>query len=76
LHDQGKKHWNLFRTDARQSQNIPLAAGKHRIRVRVRSTLDEYVQSAVVVGSFSKDHPTILQINFERQGNAMHLTLR
>jgi eukaryotic-like serine/threonine-protein kinase len=76
LRDQGKKRWNLFRTDARESQTIPVAAGAHRIRVRVRSTPDKYVQSAVVVGSFSKDHPTILQINFERQGNAMHLTLR
>jgi len=28
------------------------------------------------LGSFSKDHPAILQINFERQGKAMRLALR
>jgi serine/threonine-protein kinase len=76
LRGQTKKHWNPFRTDTRENETIPLAAGKHRIRVRVRSTPDKYVQSADVVGTFTKTQPTILQINFERQGNAMHLALR
>jgi hypothetical protein len=42
----------------------------------VRSTPENYEQSASIMGSFSKDHPEILQINFERQGKAMRLALR
>jgi serine/threonine protein kinase len=76
LRGQIKKHWNPFRVDVRETETVRLAAGKHRILVRVRSTPDKYEQSATILGSFVKDHPTILQINFERQGKAMRLALR
>jgi eukaryotic-like serine/threonine-protein kinase len=76
LRGQIKKHWNPFRVDVRETETVRLAAGKHRILVRVRSTPDKYEQSAAILGSFAKDHPTILQINFERQGKAMRLALR
>jgi len=76
LRGQIKKHWNPFRMDVREAQTVRLPAGTHRILVRVRSTPDKYDQSATVLGSFSKDHPAILQINFERQGKAMRLALR
>lgn len=71
-----KKHWNLFRTDVRETESVRLAAGQHRLLVRVRSAPEKYEQSASILGSFAKDHPTTLQINFERQGNAMRLALR
>jgi len=76
LRGQDKKHWNPFRMDVRETQTVRLAAGKHLIQVRVRSPRDKYEQSAAIWGSFAKDHPTILQINFERQGKAMRLALR
>lgn len=76
LRGQVKKHWNPFRTDVRETETVRLTAGKHRILVRVRSTPDNYEQSASILGSFAKDHPAILKINFERQGNAMRLALR
>ncbi len=76
LHGQVKKHWNPFRTDVRETETVRLTAGKHRILVRVRSAPDKYEQSATILGSFAKDHPAILKINFERQGNAMRLALR
>ena len=76
LRGQIKKHWNPFRTDARETESVLLPSGKHRILVRVRSTPDQYEQSASILGHFTKDHPAILQINFERQGNAMRLALR
>jgi serine/threonine protein kinase len=76
LRGQIKKHWNPFRMDVRETETVRLAAGKHRLRVRVRSTRDKYEQSAAIFGSFTKDHPTILQINFERQGKTMRLELR
>jgi hypothetical protein len=76
LRGQVKKHWNPFRTDVRETETVRLTAGKHRILVRVRSAPDKYEQSATILGSFAKDHPAILKINFERQGNAMRLALR
>ena len=76
LRGQIKKHWNPFRTDVRETESVRLPAGKHRILVRVRSTPDKYEQSASILGSFTKDHLAILQINFERQGEAMRLALR
>jgi serine/threonine protein kinase len=76
LRGQIKKHWNPFRTDVREIETVRLAGGKHRILVRVRSTPDKYDQSATLLGSFTKEHPAILQINFERQGKAMRVALR
>ena len=76
LRGQIKKHWNPFRMDVRETRTVQLPAGTHRILVRVRSTPEKYDQSATVLGSFNKDHPAILQINFERQGKAMRLALR
>ena len=76
LRGQIKKHWNPFRTDVRETGSVLLPSGKHRILVRVRSTPDKYEQSASILGSFTKDHAAILQINFERQGKAMRLALR
>ena len=76
LRGQIKKHWNPFRMDVRETRTVQLPAGTHRILVRVRSMPEKYDQSATVLGSFSKDHPAILQINFERQGKAMRLALR
>ncbi len=71
-----KKHWNLFRTDVRETETVRLAGGQHRLMVRVRSAPEKYEQSASILGNFAKDHPATLQINFERQGNAMRLALR
>jgi len=76
LRGQSKKHWNPFRLDVRETETVRLPAGKHHILVRVRSTPDKYEQSATISGSFTRDHPAILQINFERQGKAMRLALR
>jgi serine/threonine protein kinase len=76
LRGQIKKHWDPFRMDVRESETVRLPAGKHRILVRVRSTPENYEQSASILGSFTRDHPAMLQINFERQGKAMRLALR
>jgi serine/threonine protein kinase len=76
LHAQGKKHWNPFRTDTRETETVHVAAGQHRLMVRVRSAPEQYEQSASILGTFAKDHPAILQISFERQGKAMRLDLR
>ena len=76
LRGQIKKHWDPFRMDVRETETVRLPSGKHRILVRVRSTPDKYEQSASILGSFTRDHPAMLQINFERQGKAMRLALQ
>ena len=76
LHAQTKKHWNPFRADVRETETVRLAAGQHRLMIRVRSAPEKYEQSASILGSFAKDHPAILQISFDRQGKAMRLALR
>lgn len=76
LRGQNKKHWNPFRMDVQETETVRLPSGKHRIVVRVQSTPDNYEQSASLLGSFSKDRPETLHINFERQGEAMRLALR
>jgi serine/threonine-protein kinase len=76
LRAQTKKHWNPFRADVRETETVRLAAGQHRLMIRVRSAPEKYEQSASILGSFAKDHPAILQISFDRQGKAMRLALR
>jgi serine/threonine protein kinase len=76
LRGQIKKHWNPFRVDVRETETVRLGAGRHRLRVRVRSMPEKYERSATISGSFAKDHPATLQINFERQGKDMRLALR
>jgi hypothetical protein len=76
LRSQTKKHWIPFRGNDREIETVRLAAGEHRLRVRVRSTPEKYEQSATILGHFAKGHPTILQINFDRQGKGMRLALR
>jgi serine/threonine protein kinase len=71
-----KKHWSPFRGNIQETETVQLAAGEHRLLVRVRSTPEKYEQSATISGSFAKDHPTILQINFAKRGNDMRLALR
>jgi serine/threonine protein kinase len=76
LPGQTKKQWIPFRGNGQEIETVRLAAGKHCLRVRVRSTPEKYEQSATILGSFTKGHPTILQINFDRQGKGMRLALR
>ncbi|HXM23956.1 MAG TPA: serine/threonine-protein kinase [Terriglobales bacterium] len=76
LQAQTKKRWNPFRGNVKETETIRLAGGEHRLRVRVRSTLEKYEQSATISGSFAKGHPAILQINFDKRGKEMRLALR
>jgi len=73
LRVQARKRWNPFRKTVQETETVRLVPGKHRLRVRVRSTPEKYEQSATISGSFAKGHPAILQVNFEKRSKDMHL---
>jgi serine/threonine-protein kinase len=73
LHSQTKKHWNPFRGNVKETESLRIASGKHRVRVRVRSTSDKYEQTETVVGSFAKNHPATLLIGFQGHAKDMQL---
>ena len=73
LHSQTKKHWNPFRGNVKETESMRIASGKHRVRVRVRSTSDKYEQTETVVGSFAKNHPATLLISFQGHAKDMQL---
>ncbi len=73
VHIQTKKHWNPFRGNVKETESLRIASGKHRVRVRVRSTSDKYEQTETVVGSFAKNHPATLLISFQGHARDMQL---
>ena len=76
LHSQTKKHWNPFRGNVKETESMRIASGKHRVRVRVRSTSDKYEQTETVVGSFAKNHPATLLISFQGHTKDMQLEFK
>ena len=76
LRGQAKKHWNPFRGHIEETESMRIASGKHRVRIRVRSTPDKYEQTETIVGSFAKNHPETLQISFEGHTRDMHVAFQ
>jgi len=73
LRNQPKKHWNPFRGNVKETESMRIASGKHRVRVRIRSTPEKYEQTETVVGSFAKNHPATLLISFQGHTKDMQL---
>jgi hypothetical protein len=73
LRGQAKKHWNPFRGNVKETESVRIASGKHRVRIRVRSTPEKYEQTETIVGSFTKNHPATLTINFQGHTRDMQL---
>jgi serine/threonine protein kinase len=73
LHGQTKKHWNPFHGNVKETESMRIASGKHRVRVRIRSTPEKYEQTETVVGSFAKNHPATLLISFQGHTKDMQL---
>jgi hypothetical protein len=48
---------------------MPLAPGKHRLRVRVTSDTPAYDQSAFVSSDFTSGQENVLQITFNKHGD-------
>jgi len=75
LHDGHKKRLMLLGGGVKETVAIPIAAGKHALRVGVRSASEQYDQSKTVAGEFPKDGERILSINFEKHTKEMRVTL-
>jgi serine/threonine protein kinase len=73
LRGQIKKHWNPFRANVKETESVRIASGKHRVRIRVRSTPEKYEQTETIVGSFAKNHPATLLIDFQGHAKDMQL---
>lgn len=76
LRGQPKKRLILFRSGLQQTETLRVVSGAHRLRVRVRSTAENYEQSQSVSGSFAKDGERTLHIEFDKSTRQMRLTLQ
>ena len=69
LHGAVRKHLVLFRDiQGYRSDAVQLAPGKHRVRVRVHSSVKPYDQSRTIAGNFISDHESVLRINCAKHG--------
>ncbi|MGA7684005.1 MAG: serine/threonine-protein kinase [Terriglobales bacterium] len=74
LHDGRKKHLLLL-GGAKESVTIPVSAGKHALRIEVRSATEQYDQTKSVDGEFLSGGERILSINFEKHTLEMRVAL-
>ena len=75
LHGGHKKRLILLGGGAKETVTIPVSAGKHTLRVEVKSATEQYDQTRSVAGDFPKDGETILSVSFEKRTKEMRLTL-
>jgi serine/threonine protein kinase len=76
LHGATKKRFILFGSaQRRESMTLPVAAGKHDLRVRVQSTAEGYDEQQRIPGSFAKGSEKTLLISFGGQHKDMRVAL-
>ncbi|MGA9353310.1 MAG: protein kinase [Terriglobales bacterium] len=74
LHDGRKKHLLLL-GGAKESVTIPVSAGKHALRIEVRSATEQYDETKSVDGEFLSGGERILSINFDKHSREMRVAL-
>jgi serine/threonine protein kinase len=74
LHD-GRKKRLLLLGGAKESVTIPVSAGKHALRIEVRSATEQYDQTRSVDGEFLSGGERVLSINFEKHTLDMRVAL-
>jgi serine/threonine protein kinase len=76
LEGSDKKRLVVFHgVEGHESHVMHLAAGEHRVRVRVVSGTDSYDESGTVVGEFVSGKERLLKIHFNKRGE-MNLSLQ
>jgi serine/threonine protein kinase len=76
LEGSDKKRLIVFHgVQGHESHAMQLAPGKHRVRVRVVSSVDSYDQSGTVAGEFASGKGKVLRIHFNKRGE-MNLSLQ
>lgn len=73
LRDGHKKRLLLLGGGAKETLTIPLAAGKHALRIQVQSAAEQYDQSKTLDGEFLKGGEKVLSINFEKHTREMRV---
>jgi serine/threonine protein kinase len=74
LHD-GRKKRLLLLGGAKESVTIPVSAGKHALRIEVRSATEQYDETKSVDGEFLSGGERILSINFDKHSRDMRVAL-
>lgn len=77
LHGEAKKHAVLFRQlQGHQSDSIPVASGRHRVKVRVQTPDSLYDQSKTISAMFEESGETVLHVQCTKHGGEMDVTLQ
>jgi eukaryotic-like serine/threonine-protein kinase len=77
LHGETKKHLVFLRSvQGHDSDKVVVAAGQHRLRVRVQSSADAYDHSKTIAGSFAKGDEKTLRIRFDGPRKEIRLVLK
>ena len=76
LHEGRKKRLISWKRAAKETITIPVASGKHQLRVRVRSSSDSYDGTKAVSANLPKNGETTLAVQFAKDGNTMTLSVR
>jgi len=75
LHDGHKKRLMLLGGGAKEAITIPVSAGKHALRIEVRSASEKYDETKSVDGEFLSGGERVLAISFDKHSHDMRLAL-
>jgi hypothetical protein len=75
LHDGHKKRLMLLGGGAKEAITIPISAGKHALRIEVRSAAEQYDETKTVESDFLSGGERILAISFDKHSRDMRLAL-
>ncbi len=75
LHDGHKKRLMMLVGGNREAITIPVSAGKHTLRIEVRSAAEQYDETKAVDGDFLTGGERVLAISFDKHSHDMRLAL-
>jgi serine/threonine protein kinase len=75
LHDGRKKRLILLGGTSKETLTLPVVAGKHAVRIEVRSASEQYDETKTVEGEFLGGGERILSISFDKHSLDMRLAL-
>jgi serine/threonine-protein kinase len=75
LHDGHKKRLILLGGGAKDAVTIPVSAGKHALRIEVRSAAEQYDETKTVDGEFLTGGGLSLSVTFDKHSKDMRLAL-
>src|SRR5205807_1234368 len=73
LHEGHKRHLMAWKRGSKETITIPIASGKHQLRVRVQSPSESYIDTKTVSANLSRNGEATLGIQFA--GNPKIMTV-